>query len=108
MQTVKLKNGTTELDGLVAGTMLSLKSLFDTGLDGLVAVYELNEKCKNPEHKIFSGYQTELLQRKSLLDSDGKVHQSIKNIVLSAVQEENSGFRHKLSLGNPYASEADL
>jgi hypothetical protein len=100
MQTVNLKNGSTEAKPLVAATMLSLRFLLsDKERNGALAFYELVQKCNNPDHKIWSEAQSTLLMGLDLLDVNGDVHSLIKNVVLSAAQGEGLG----LSLGSPYA-----
>jgi hypothetical protein len=99
METVNLKNGSAEAKPLVAVTMLSLNSLFDKGMNGALAFYELVQKCNNPDHEIWGEAQSTLLMGLGLLDVNGDVHSLIKNVVLSAAQGEGLG----LSLGSPYA-----
>ena len=102
METVDLKNGSSEAGPLVAVTMLSLNAVLEgngDALNGMLAFYELVQKCKNPDHKIWSEAQSTLLMGLSLLDANGDVHNSIKNVVLSAAQGDGL----ELSLGSPYA-----
>jgi len=99
METVELKNGSTEMRMLVAGTYMTLKAMFDD-IQGVTAFYELVQTCINPEHEIFSDVQKQYLIDKALMKSDGQVHGSIKNIVLSATVGEGVD----LSLVSPIAS----
>jgi hypothetical protein len=94
MKSITLKNGAIEADILVASTMLSLEGLLE---EDLLAFYELVEICRNSSHRIFSEGQQETLIKRGLLNGDGRVHSSIKNIVLSSVTGEGLG----LSLGRP-------
>src|SRR3989338_5617614 len=80
---VKLKNGSEEAEPLVRVTMMSLQHLMG---ENPIAFYELVELCKNRNHKMF-GNTNEILERLSMV-SNGFVHGSIRNIVLSAVKGE--------------------
>lgn len=84
MNAIVLKNGATELEPLVVATMSSLWSLMRTQP---MAVYELVMLCANPNHKVF-GNNGETLIDANLMQSDGKVHNSIKNVVSSAITGE--------------------
>ena len=99
MDTVNLKNGTSELRILVVSTYGILKKMLDD-MEGAIAFYELVEVCKNPSHQVFSSKQKEYLISRALMQSDGRIHQSVRNIVLSSVQGEGL----ELSLVNPIAS----
>lgn len=93
MDMTTLKNGNTEASGLVTSVMVSLSNLMKTNP---MAIYELNEICKDAGHKIFGslgGVLTDL----ALLGQDGQPHGSIKNIVLSAITGEGL----EMTLGNP-------
>jgi hypothetical protein len=99
MDMLKLKNGSEEAKPLVIVTMMSLESLFND-LSGVLAVYELREKARNPKHEFF-GNLGEKLKELSLVQQDGSVHDSIKNIVLSAVEGESL----QMHLVNPIAQQ---
>ncbi len=90
-----LKNGSMEPKATVVAVMMSLDGLWNSGLPGMLAVYDLIGECKG-EGKV-SGNALKTLQDYSLIDSNGSIHDSIKNIVLSAAIGE--GFN--TSLGNP-------
>ncbi len=93
MNTVKLNNGAEEHEGLVNITMLHLKALIE---DQPIAFFELVEKCRNRNHKLF-GVTGKVLKDLSLIESDENIHSSIKNIILSAT--EGKGLN--LTLINP-------
>jgi hypothetical protein len=61
-----------------------------------IAFYELVQVCKNPNHKLF-GKTGEILGRFAIVQPDGGVHDSIRNIVLSAVEGED----YSIQLTNP-------
>lgn len=93
METVNLKNGTTEALSLVSVVMVSLESLMKTKP---MAVYELNEICKDKNHKIFGSLGTDLTEL-SLLQANGQPHSCIKNVVLSAITGEGLN----MTIGSP-------
>lgn len=88
IETVILKNGAEEASPLVVLTMMSLKSLMDRG--EAMALYELVELCKDPDHTPFgvTGETLQVLSLVSKTESGWWVHNSIRNIVLSAVSGE--------------------
>ena len=81
METVTLKNGTEEAKPLVAVMMLTLEHLFE---EDPIAAYELVMLCRNKDHVLF-GNTGATLKDLSLVERDGRVCQSIRNVVLSAV-----------------------
>lgn len=81
METVILKNNTKEPKVLVSTTMITLENLVNTNP---IATYELVELCKDASHKAF-GNAGKILEDFSLVNN-GQVHESIKNIVLSAFE----------------------
>lgn len=98
MGTAKLKNGSEELKSLVLLTMISLRNLIETNP---IAFYELVTKCRDDSHRLF-GNTVEVLKRfVPTQDERGRVHESIKNIVLSAA--EGDGL--EMTLGSPFADE---
>lgn len=95
MQISKLKNGAEEMRVLVGATMLSLKSLL---ADDPMAFYDLVELCKDPDYTVF-GDNIDVLKAVALVGNDGKIHGSIKNIIVSAVTGEGLD----MVLGSPVA-----
>lgn len=93
---VRLKNGTEELSTLIAVVMLSLKNLIG---DDPISFYELVMKARDRNHKVFSQHQIDVLTRLGLMEPEGNLHQSVINVVLSAVTGEGLG----MSLGDPVA-----
>jgi len=85
MESVKLLNGSEEADVLVTVVMMSLKSLWNEGLAGVLAVYDLHQLCQNPN---YSAMYIKHLNSLNLVSDDGSVHDSIRNVVMSAVQGE--------------------
>ena len=83
-ETVTLKNGASEVKGLVTVTMLMLHDLLQ---DKPIVFYELVMKARDPNHKFF-GCSGDNLKAVSLVQGNGQIHDSIRNIVLSAVKGE--------------------
>ncbi len=103
METVTLKNGAEEALPLVNVTMFGLRNLMT---EKPIVLYELAQLCRNPKHQPW-GQTGEDLLALSLVGkaNDGwQVHDSIRNIVLSAV--EGDGL--ELTLGNPIAAPPEL
>ena len=92
LETVRLKNGSEEVASLVSVTMMSLQHLMQ---DKPIVLYELVEVCRDRDHKPF-GLTGQDLEDLGLMNA-GCVHDSIKNVVLSAV--EGTGL--EMTLGNP-------
>jgi len=91
---VTLKNGSQEFGPFVSATMLSLERLFDrTPIIG----HELVMKCRDSNHHLF-GDAASLLIARSLVSPDKTIHESIRNIVLSAVTGEDLD----MILGSPF------
>ena len=65
----------------VQTTMIALENLVNTNP---MSAYELVEVCKDANHKIF-GNAGDILEDFGLVN-DGQVHESIKNVVLSAFE----------------------
>jgi hypothetical protein len=102
MEMVKLKNGTEEAKHLVTTVMMSINGLAKQGLPGMLAVYDLAEVCKGKGYRPF-GDNMKKLQGLALLDQSGKPHDSIRNIVLSAVQGEGLD----MTIGSPVAKDTE-
>jgi hypothetical protein len=86
MQTVTLRNGSEELDSLVNATMMSLRQMMGDIL-GITALYDLHQICLGTNYRP-SARQLEYLKERCLLQANGRPHDSIKNIVLSAIEGE--------------------
>ena len=101
MEVIKLRNGSEEPEPIVKVTMMALESLESKGLPGMLALYDLAEICKGKTVAPYGDNQ-KMLQDLALLKPDGQPHESIRNVVLSAVQGEGLG----MYLGSPVASES--
>ena len=93
METVVLKNETEEAVALVATVMVVLNRLMEAKP---IVVYELVQKCRDRAHQFFGNAKEDLLWL-SLVQEDGQVHSSIKNVVLSAV----CGDGLEMTIGDP-------
>lgn len=100
METVLLKNGSTEAKTLVIVILTSISSLMKSNP---MAFYDLVMKCRDSSYKFF-GNNIDILLKLSLVQSSsetgrsGHIHSSIKNIVLSAVEGEGL----ELNIVSPY------
>jgi hypothetical protein len=88
MKAVFLKNGAEEAEVLVRVVMLSLGNLME---QNPIVFYELVQLCKNREHKLF-GNTGEILEKLRLVEN-GEIHDSIRNVVLSAVEGDGLNIR---------------
>lgn len=84
IEAVWLKNGTEEVKALVILTTGILQDLMQ---ENPIVLYELTMICRDLKHVLFGDTSKEL-QKLSLLQSDGRVHDSVRNIVLSAVVDD--------------------
>ena len=100
--TMKLKNGADEVPQLVAVVMHTLRSLM---VSAPLQVYDLAMFCRDPTYEFFGDNGSKLVSL-GLLNArpDGKfaVHESIYNVVTSAVDGEGLDMR----LVNPVAIDA--
>ena len=82
METVSLKTGKTVPKAVVMTTMISLGSLMPDDLLELAAL------CKNKDHKLTedSGAKLKAL---SLVQADGRVHDAVREIVLSSIESDD-------------------
>ncbi len=98
-EVVTLKNGMQEVKQLVAVTTMSLRGLM---AQKPIVFYELVQLCRNGDHRLF-GRSGDDLKALSLVSQHGDqwhVHDSIRNIVLSASEGEGMD----LKFVNPLAT----
>jgi len=93
MKTVKLKNGGEEVDTLVTVAMFSLRGLM---AEKPTVFFDLVMKCRDSKYVLF-GEASKVLQDLALLEPDNIPHDSLRNIVLSAV----TGDGLEMTLGSP-------
>ena len=82
IKTVVLKNGAEEAQPVVTVAMMSLNRLIQ---DNPIAFYEMVQVCRDPNHQPF-GNTALILKDLSLMEESGQVHDSLRNIVLSATE----------------------
>ncbi len=83
-QVVNLKNGTQEAKVAVVTIMSILGDLADTDP---IAIYELHQRCKNPDHKFYGNYLL-TLTKLNLVEGGGVIGNTVRNIVLSSYVEK--------------------
>lgn len=83
--TVALRNGTQEAKPLVAVLAMVLPDLMK---ENPIAFVELVALCRDPSHQLF-GNTGEVLRARQLIDTEGKVHDSCRNIILSSVEDDS-------------------
>lgn len=95
---VTLKNGSEIPEPLVTVTMVSLQDLIKSNP---IAFYELVMRCRDRDHRLF-GNTGEVLKSFALVESNGEIHDAVRDIVLSATEGEGL----EMSLGSPLAVAA--
>ena len=86
MEQLTLRNGSTEPAPIVQATMMALRGMMNDIL-GITALYDLHQICLGKNYKP-SDRQLEYLKSRALLQTDGRPHDSIRNVVLSAIDGE--------------------
>jgi hypothetical protein len=79
-----LRNGSEAAESAVRVIMISLDELL---AKEPIAFYELAAVCRDPQHVIFGNCAGKLRER-GLLESSGKPHGLVRDVVLSAVAGE--------------------
>lgn len=96
METIKLRNGAEESKAIVGAVIMSLNELLKKGMSGMLAAYDLVQVCRGVGKPF--GKNGEILRDLSLLQPDGNVHDSIKNVILSATR----GKDFELTFDSPF------
>lgn len=91
METVILKNGAEVAVVVATTTMRALEHLFTTEP---ILAYEVVMKARNPQHHFF-GTTGQSLARLALVSESGHMHETIRAVIVSAVEGE--GLNMKLS-----------
>ncbi|NQV00641.1 MAG: hypothetical protein HQ537_00760 [Parcubacteria group bacterium] len=91
MEKVLLRNGSEIDKNIVVAIMVGMEMLLKTEnpMDKHILLYELRERCKNPNHEFYADSE-EKLKQYGLIQSIG-IHESARNIILSAIKEEEGG-----------------
>jgi len=84
---VVLKNGAKVPEAALLSAMINLRALIN---ENPSALKELLQKCRDPKHKMLGNTQ-ETVEKLGLIDESGSVHAITKNVVLSAVQDDDLG-----------------
>ena len=80
-----LRNGAEAPVSVVRTTWIALKCLADSGdMGSVMALYEARELARDPAHPLWPGTD-ETLRKFSLIDHGGKMHDIIRDVILSAV-----------------------
>ena len=93
METVILKNGAEEQVHMVSHTM---ETLWYLAKERSMVLYELAMKCRDRNHKFF-GTTGQTLVKLGLVEADGSIHDTVRNIVLSAIEGDGAD----LTIGSP-------
>ena len=80
METVILRNGAEEAKPLVVVMMLCLERLMD---ERPLALYDLVMRCRDRNYQFF-GDNEDYLKNLKLVEQDGSIHDSTRNVILSA------------------------
>ena len=102
MEQLTLRNGSTEPAPIVQTTMMALSEIMNVDTVGITALRDLYQLCLGTAGYQMLDPQRQLLDRYLLLDTSGIPKDSIRNIVLSAVQGEGL----EMELVNPVVNPA--
>ena len=86
MEHLTLRNGSTAPAPIVHTTMMALRGMM-SDLLGVTALYDLHQICLGGNYKP-STRQLEYLKSRALLQPNGRPYDSIRNVVLSAIDGE--------------------
>lgn len=98
MKIATLKNGAEEALSLVAVTQMIVNRMME-GFPGVIDLYELVQKCRDSNHRLFGNSEANL-KAEGLIEPSGRIHDSTRNIILSMV----SGEGLDMTFGNPVVS----
>jgi len=98
---VELTNGSKHPDSGVKATLVTLKLIMlKRDSDELDAISHLSRHSQDASHDI-PNYAQDILKRFNLLQGDGSVHETVKDVVFCAVMGDYSW---ELKLRSPYAA----
>ncbi len=92
MTMIKLKSGKEVPEGTYKITTMILGQFFKNA--GPIAMYELVEKCKNSNHTMF-GVSGDKAKESGLIEN-GRIHDVIRDIILSTVSFEKGTLEMKI------------
>lgn len=93
MESVMLKNGSEEAIVMVSTVNASISTLMQ---EKPMVFYELVMKCRDANHQFFGQAGQDLIDL-ALAQTDGSIHGSVKNIVLSGTEGDGLD----MTWGNP-------
>lgn len=96
IEVVRLKNGSEEPKPFVVVTMMKLDNLTNSGFLGVFAFHELVMKCRDRNYRFFRQSE-QTLKNFGFVQEDGNIEDSVRNVVLSAVEDDAVDMR----LGSP-------
>jgi hypothetical protein len=73
---------------VVATTMVAIKALVQ---ESWAALSALSSRCEDSEYKVHDSYER-ILKKLALMQPDGRVHDVVREIVLSAVIWDNTTY----------------
>jgi hypothetical protein len=106
MKTVTLRTGAEEPDATVKVVYSSLRAMMDpnpehnTRPGDFLALFDLASKCRNRDYQFFGNNEALLVER-GLVQPGGRIHDSVRNVVLASVEGEGMEMR----LVNPVTGE---
>lgn len=80
---IALRNGSKEIKSAVVCTFMNLQELLKSSP---IAFIEFHQKLKNPDYKMF-GNTPKICESYGLM-KDETIHQTVKNVAISAIQGE--------------------
>ncbi len=88
VELVRLNNGAEELKASVAVVMAAIRKLWsDIEHGGPMVVYDLYQACLDRDYAWF-GANRSVAEALSLVDPGGGIHDTVRNVVVSAVEGE--------------------
>lgn len=89
---VKLRGGATVPAPIARTTFITLEKLSTGDITDVLSVYEAKALAADPGHDMWPG-TAECLQAYKLLDANGKMHESVRMVVLAAVEGDAEDMR---------------
>lgn len=100
MELAILRNGSEVPKPAVITCLIALRNLM---ANNPIAFFELVEKARNPHHRLF-GNSGEVLRSLALIERDGDLHNTTRDVVLSAISGEGLAMR----LGDPFTDQGEV
>jgi len=100
---VTLRTGRRASHYLVKQVMTNLKLIQDDMRNGAILLNDLVMKCRYEDHPFFDGSQWKLSEL-GFLDTDGRVIETMREIILAAITDETDGLSDTWGLTSPIAT----